>query len=144
MSFAHGQDVFRLTVPSDPQSLAVVRAVVEAAGKFAGHDEKSRYEVVLAVHEACSNVIRHAHALKLQLPITLECRVSNEGLEFRLQDEGAPFDFEAVPELDPSEIRKGGRGVFLIRRYFDEVSCRARPEGGNELRMFKRSRPSSE
>jgi anti-sigma regulatory factor (Ser/Thr protein kinase) len=144
MSLAHEPVDYALTVPSDPQALTVVRAMVEAVCKLAGYDKHVCYEVVVAVHEACSNVIRHAHCGKLELPISLECRVSMAGIEFRLRDEGPPFDFAGVPDLDPAEIRRGGRGVFLIRRLLDDVSCRPRPEGGNELRMFKRARRPSE
>ena len=63
--------------------------------------------------------------------------MTNAGLEFRLIDQGRQFDLDAVPEFDPTELRRGGRGVFLIRRYMDEVSSLKLPDGGNELRMVR-------
>jgi anti-sigma regulatory factor (Ser/Thr protein kinase) len=93
---------------------------------------------VLAVHEACSNVILHAHGGRRELVLSVACRPGPEGLEIRLRDSGLPFDFGAVPEFDPAEARAGGRGVFLIRRLMDEVASTVAPEGGNELRMVKR------
>jgi len=112
--------------------------MIDAVCKLAGFDDQTRYEIVLAINEACSNVIAHAYRGERQHPITLECSVSAEGLDVRIRDEGHQFDFDGIPELDPTELRAGGRGVFLMRRYLDDVSCTARPEGGNELRMFKR------
>lgn len=143
MGFAHNQSGYTLTVPGDPRSLSVVRGMMDAVCKLAGFDEQTRYEIVLAVHEACSNVITHAYGSEGQLPITLECSVSDAGLEVRLRDEGRQFDIDAVPELDPTEVRSGGRGVFLIRRFLDDVSSAVSVDGGNELRMFKRTARSA-
>ena len=42
-----------------------------------------------------------------------------------------------MPELDPTEIRAGGRGVYLIRRLMDKVTVAQLSDGGNELRMLK-------
>jgi anti-sigma regulatory factor (Ser/Thr protein kinase) len=141
MNVPRPQDCFTLIVPSDPQSLSVVRVVVEALSELAGHDEQARYEAVLAVNEACSNIINHAHGSQRERPLILEGRVSADGLEIRLRDEGSQFDLATVPDLDPTELRKGGRGVYLIRRMMDEVSCVPGPQG-NELRMLKRARTS--
>ena len=58
-------------------------------------------------------------------------------------DEGAPFDLDAVPYLDPAELRLGGRGVFLMRTLMDELSCQPREQRGNTLRMVKRLGPKS-
>ena len=43
-----------------------------------------------------------------------------------------------MPHLDPAEVRIGGRGVFLMRKLMDELSCQPRGERGNTLRMVKR------
>jgi anti-sigma regulatory factor (Ser/Thr protein kinase) len=44
----------------------------------------------------------------------------------------------AVPPLDPSEVRVGGRGIFLMRSLMDELSIQPRQGRGNVLRMVKR------
>jgi len=38
-------------------------------------------------------------------------RVPPDGIEVRLTDDGEPFDLGTVPELDPGELRIGGRGI---------------------------------
>jgi serine/threonine-protein kinase RsbW len=143
MSVECNQTGYTLIVPADPRSLSVVRGMVDAICKLADFDDQTRYEIVTAVNEACSNVITHAYSGERQLPITLECFISEEGLEVRLRDEGRQFDFDAVPELDPTEVRSGGRGVFLIRRYLDDITSAASADGGNELRMFRRAARSA-
>lgn len=128
-----------LAVPGDPQMLSLVRALVDLAGRRAGLDDAARYEVVVAVNEACSNVIEHAHGGDRSLTMTVECRVTEDGLQVVLRDRGAPYDFLSEPELDPTEVRQGGRGVFLIRRFFDALEWSPVDGGGNELRMLKRA-----
>lgn len=132
-----------LTVPGDVHLLGVVRRAVEAVAELAGLSEKEVYDVVLAVNEACANVIQHGYNARPGQCLTLACRPTSRGLEVRLRDQGKPFEFEAVPELPPDELREGGRGVFLIRQLMDEVSSTTAPETGNELRLFKRRNPRS-
>ena len=59
----------------------------------------------------------------------------------RLLDDGEPFNVTSVPHLDPSEVRVGGRGVFLIRRLVDEMVSEPRHPRGNVLRLVKYFRP---
>jgi anti-sigma regulatory factor (Ser/Thr protein kinase) len=126
-----------LTVPGDVRLLGVVRHAVEAVAELAGLSQKEVYDVVLAVNEACANVIQHGYGGRPGQCLTLACRPTPRGLELRLRDRGQPFEFEAAPDLPPDELREGGRGVFLIRKLMDEVSSSTAPETGNELRMFK-------
>jgi serine/threonine-protein kinase RsbW len=127
-----------LTFPSDLRFLGVARAFVEAVCTTGGLSRTATDAVVLATNEATSNVIRHAHHDHPGAQVQIVCRLCAEGIEVCLRDEGEPFDLDAVPHLNPAEIRLGGRGVFLMRRLMDELTCEARGEGGNVLRMVKR------
>jgi anti-sigma regulatory factor (Ser/Thr protein kinase) len=127
-----------LTISSDLGLLALARAFVEAACEAAGCDEKTTHAIVMAVDEATNNVMRHAHRNHPEKSIEIQCLSGPDGFEVRLLDEGEPFDIAAVPHLDPSELRVGGRGVFLMRALMDELSCQPRGARGNTLRMVKR------
>jgi serine/threonine-protein kinase RsbW len=131
-------DWITLTVPADTRLLGVVRRAVEAVAQMAGFSHKAVYETVLAVSEACANVIEHGYESQPGRSLTICCRALERGLEVRLRDQGKPFDFDAVPHLPPDALREGGRGVFLIRKLMDEVSS-STAETGNELRLFKKS-----
>jgi anti-sigma regulatory factor (Ser/Thr protein kinase) len=72
----------------------------------------------------------------------MTCDPRADGLEVCLHDQGQCLDFDVLPELDPLETRKGGRGILLIRRLLDRVTCEHPPEGGNVLRMFKSAQPA--
>jgi serine/threonine-protein kinase RsbW len=127
-----------LTIASDLRLLALARAFVEGACRYAGLDESTTNAIVLAADEATNNVIRHAHQGRPDALLHLECLFDADRFEVRLHDVGEPFDINAVPRLDPAELRVGGRGVFLMRAIMDELSCERRGPTGNTLRMLKR------
>lgn len=130
-----------LTIASDLRLLALVRAFLEGVCRVAGCDDRTTDAVVMATDEAVNNVMRHAHRGHPEAAIHIQCFLHADRIEVRLLDEGAPFDLAAVPYLDPSELRIGGRGVFLMRTLMDELSCQPRGEHGNTLRMVKRRLP---
>ena len=129
-----------LTVPSEARYLVVVRSFVEAACQIVGLEAKATQALSLAVHEAAANVMRHAHRGRPELRLRLECHLRPHGIEVHLHDQGEPFDPAAAPHLDPSELRPGGRGIFLMRALVDELVCSPGPGGGNVLKLVKRRR----
>ena len=130
--------LWSMTLPSDARMLTTVRSFVETICNLAGLSEDVASAVVLATHEAAHNIIRHAHGGDARTQLQIQCTLGPNRMEVRLLDEGEPFDLESVPSLDPSELRVGGRGIFLMRSLMDEVSCQPRPGRGNSLCMVKR------
>src|SRR5262249_49185508 len=126
--------------PSDLRMLSVVRAFIEAVCQTEDMDANTVHNIVLAAGEAVTNIIRHAHREKPEASVQISCRLDGEFVEILLRDEGDPFDLEAVPYMDPGELRVGGRGVFLMRALMDELSCQPLETRGNALRMVKRWR----
>jgi serine/threonine-protein kinase RsbW len=130
-----------LTVASRLTELTRVRLFVEAICRRGGLDTQTTASIVLAVHEAAANIIRHAHRGQADLPLHIHCAWLPDGFEVRLEDVGQPFDINAIPEIDPTEVREGGRGVYLMRVLMDELDTLPRADGGNTLRMVKRCQP---
>src|SRR5262249_2981435 len=118
--------------------LSLARAFIEAVCHAGRLDADSTNAIVLALHEAISNVIRHAHRGQPDALLQIDCYLRPDRVEIHVLDEGAPFDLAAVPRLDPAEVRLGGRGVFLMRTLMDELTCQPRGGRGNILRMVKR------
>jgi anti-sigma regulatory factor (Ser/Thr protein kinase) len=101
-------------------------------------DRTTIQAVVLATGEAVTNIVRHAHRDRPDTPFQIECRVGPDTVEITLIDQGAPFDLTRVPHLNPSELRCGGRGVYLMRVLMDEIRCEPLGDHGNRLRLVKR------
>jgi serine/threonine-protein kinase RsbW len=129
-----------LDVPSDLAVMPMVRQFIESASRLANLDQESIDAIVLAVNEATTNVIRHAHQCRTEIQVHLECKLLIDGIVVTVIDQGDPFDITAVPDLDPAEERVGGRGVFLMRTLLDELVCVPLESGGNQLRMVRRRR----
>ncbi|MHB1425268.1 MAG: ATP-binding protein [Gemmataceae bacterium] len=128
---------WNLTIPSDLRLLPLVRAFLDSACQVAGCDACTTNAVVMAADEAVNNIMRHAHRGRPDATLQIQCVPHADRIEVLLLDEGAPFDLAAVPHLNPAELRIGGRGVFLMRKLMDELSCQPRGEHGNKLRMVK-------
>jgi serine/threonine-protein kinase RsbW len=123
--------------------LSVTRAFVEAACQVANLEKPQLHAVVLAAGEAFTNAVRHAHPSRPDAQIQIQCWLHVGALEVHVHDEGQPFDLDAIPHVNPGELRIGGRGVYLMRTLMDELSCLHRPKGGKTLRMVKYRQPLS-
>jgi anti-sigma regulatory factor (Ser/Thr protein kinase) len=137
------QLVAELRLPALPDRLALVRGCVREAAKLAGCDEATVENLVLAVNEACMNVIQHGYGFAPNQEMLLRMRQEQEqergALIFELFDHAQAVIVEEVKPRPLDEIRPGGLGVHLIRTIMDEVSFVEPPPGfGNLLRMVKR------
>jgi serine/threonine-protein kinase RsbW len=132
---------FTLTVPSEPRMLSVARTFVEAVCHAHQLERPLVHALVLVTGEAFTNIVRHAHRDVPHAQMEIRLQIFPEAVALTFQDQGAPFDLSTVPQLDPGELRIGGRGIFLMRTLMDELTCQPRPDqNGNTLRMVKRLR----
>ncbi|MFQ3664370.1 MAG: ATP-binding protein [Chloroflexaceae bacterium] len=88
------------------------------------------YEVQLATHEVCTNIINHAYRSFDQGRIFIEIILDIEErlLQMDLYDTGASFDLASVPIPDLDQVRVHGYGLFLIRQLMDTVTYTAAPD----------------
>ena len=120
--------------------LPLARQFVESVGRIFACDECAIESLQLATHEALQNIIRHAHCQRGDAQLEIHVFPRHDGLELHLLDDGEPFDVDAVPYMEPGELRIGGRGVYLIRRLVDEMVREPRQPRGNILKLVKHFR----
>lgn len=121
-----------------PEVLAGVRKRVSKALARADVDAELRYQLVLAVDEACTNIIRHAYGGPCEGRIALALSREGPELRFELRDFAPCVDPARVRPRDLSECRPGGLGVALIDSLMDDWRLEPMPEGcGNRLLMRK-------
>lgn len=129
------------TFPGRFSSLEKISVFVKKAAEKAGLDELQVYYVELAVDEACSNIIEHAYGGENIGTISLQLKVTAEGLSITIRDHGKTFNPESIPSVnirEPLEKRSpGGAGIFLMRKIMDEVRYSFGPRG-NTLTMVKK------
>ena len=133
--------VLALRIAASVDQLRRIREAVREAVESCGCNAECAADIVMAVDEACQNVIRHAYCDDPGGAIELEIERCGEDLVISLRDFAPEVDPEEVKPRDLDEIRPGGLGTHLIREMVDSADF-IRPEsgGGNLLRMVKRIR----
>jgi anti-sigma regulatory factor (Ser/Thr protein kinase) len=129
--------VIEIRIASDPRLLIVVRATVGKFCDLMGCSRRERRKIVLAVDEACANIIKHTYKGDQSKTIDILCNGDKERLEFVLRDCGPPADVKSIHPRDISEVRPGGLGTHFIRSIMNEVDYGFEEGGGNVLRMVK-------
>ena len=131
------------TFPGRFKSLVRISEFVSQFVEEAGLDETATYTVLVAVDEACTNIIEHAYGGEGRGDIQCACDVKEDTLTIILRDRGDPFDPASVPEPDFNvplkELKFRGVGLVLMQKIMDEIEFTSTPDGENILTMIKRS-----
>jgi|SRR5580700_8825104 serine/threonine-protein kinase RsbW len=103
-----------------------------------GGANKNEDEIETAVHEAVVNAIVHGNRENPEKRVYIICRCSMNGeVVISVRDEGAGFDYRAVP--DPTGAQRllliHGRGLHIMKALMDEVWFE---ENGTVVLMRKR------
>jgi anti-sigma regulatory factor (Ser/Thr protein kinase) len=131
--------VLALRFSSDPRRLKVVRARVTEAAESCGCGTKLTSELVIAINEACMNIMQHAYKGDCSREIVLEILNNGDELEFKLTDFAEPVDATQIASRDLDEVRPGGLGTYFMQQLMDECAYGHLDEGkGNFLRMKKK------
>lgn len=126
-----------LRVPAEASQLHALRALAQAAATAAGFSPRDVEDLVLAVNEACMNVIQHGYRGRTGT-LELSAVLIEDGIEFRVRDTASPVTLEDWRPRALDELRPGGLGVHFIRAIMDEIDYLPVPDGrGNQLRMKK-------
>lgn len=134
-----GDRVAELRIASRPECLRLVRAVVSEAGSANGCGGDCISQMIMAVDEACQNIIRHAYGGDTGGDIVVDIRREGDHIAIHLLDFAAPVDVSKVKPRDLDEVKPGGLGTHFIQQCMDEYEFVTPPDGaGNCLRLVKK------
>lgn len=124
-----------------PKTLCDIRAdITRVAGDLGCHADLIQ-DVVLAVDEACQNIIRHAYKGG-EGDLVLHVEREDDLLVIRLMDFAPPVEVAKIKPRSLDDVRPGGLGTHLMRSIMDRVDFLPPPAGiGNLLQMVKRISP---
>ena len=120
----------KLTVPSDPKYLSLVREVVFRllTGHHVAKDIIPR--LVLCVDEACSNIIKYSYFDCKDQPIEMGFLLAEDLFEVTIRDFGKQCDSIDIKPRPIDEVKPGGLGTHFINEIMDDVEyCTNRPKG---------------
>lgn len=123
---------------SCPSQMSAVRAHIRESVMACGFDDDTVGQLVLAVDEACTNIIRYAYEGKTDEKIEIDITTGDEMWEVRLRDYGKKADPACLKGRELHEVRPGGLGLFFIQQAFDEMHFDHTPEAGTCLILRKR------
>ena len=125
---------FSVRLPTDAHSVPLVRGLLRQALEYLDVVEDGVEEIVLALTEACANVVQHAgdHE-EYQVDVAIDdlmCRIS-------VLDFGDGFDPEAAQEAARTAVT-GGRGLLLMHALVDRLDFVQDPDGRHRVTLEKR------
>lgn len=134
-----GDRIGHMRIAARPDCLRLVRELVNQAGIQCGCGEGCISEMVMAVDEACQNIIRHAYRGDSGGEIIVDIRRQEACIAVHLLDFAAPVDVSKIKPRPLDEVKPGGLGTHFIQQCMDEYGFVAPPDGfGNCLRLIKR------
>ncbi len=133
-----GKIILELRTDARPERLKQIRDAVRQAAFDAGCSENCAEEVVIAVNEACMNVMEHGYALEPDGEMILQLSIDKGVLVTWLGDKCAPIDTANLKSRPLEDVRPGGLGVHFMRECMDDITFLTPPAGlGNLLQMTK-------
>jgi len=127
-----------MEIKSDLQELAGVREFTRAACEKALLEGDAITDVILAVNEALTNIVRHAFDPDEDEKINIEFDALMDKVVVRLRHCGRPFRPVQVTLPRVDSYQEGGYGLHIIKESLDKVSYIQESRGRNCVCMEKR------
>ncbi|MBD1833985.1 anti-sigma regulatory factor [Trichocoleus sp. FACHB-90] len=128
-----------LHVPSDLKFLTIVESwllgclEVELTDSVDWPRQSNRLR--LALVEAYSNVVRHAHRDQPNLPVLIRLELKDRDIALEIWDHGQGFDLSTYLPPNPDDKQESGYGWLIMNRLMDRVEYRLQVNGRNCLKL---------
>lgn len=133
-------ELVALTVPSHPKFLYIVRNVVYPLAVSSGFSKQEARKIVLAVDEACSNIIKYAYAGDATKTISITVTNETDHISVRLIDLGRKVDAAKIAPRELDDVRPGGLGTHFMGAVFDTVVYDTGQDHGTVLTLLKKKK----
>ena len=131
----------KLIVKSRTENLSLIRDFVNVAASEAGITSDVVENIILAVDEACTNIIRHAYKSFPDGDLIIKLKFSQSKFMISIIDYGKSFAPETIPEPDLQKYYRqrkvGGLGMYLMKTLVDDVKYVSIPGKYNEVLLSK-------
>ena len=137
-------DTDTLHVTATTDHLSEIRDFIRARVSNIGFSDFEENNIVLAVDEACANLIQHAYQNDPGQSIDVRVVVSDAEVRVEISDRAAPFDpgSAILPDMRAyfAERRHHGLGILLMTRVMDDIRYQPGRNGSqaNTLVLTKR------
>jgi len=130
-----------LTVKSTTDNLVLVREFTRRAAIESGLPDDFTEKIILAVDEACTNIIKHAYKFSPDGDIFISLSIDSSKFVISITDNGNHFNPSLIPDPDIKQYHKqkkvGGLGMFLMKKLMDEVRYSTITGNKNKVELVK-------
>jgi len=121
-----------IEISSSLNNITEVESLIDKVCEDLNLNEDNYGNILIAVTEAVNNAIIHGNESQDVKLVKVGVDKAEEGVVFTIEDEGAGFDFDNLPDpTAPENIEKpDGRGIFLMKNLSDGVEF---DQGGSKV-----------
>lgn len=131
--------MLELRFNSDPKKLRMVRERVQEIAEEFGCSKKLISDLVIAINEACMNIMQHAYKGEKSGEILLEIQKASGEVQVLLTDFAEPIDPGGIQPRDLEDVKPGGLGTYFIQEIMDDCTYgHLDNKAGNYLKMRKK------
>jgi serine/threonine-protein kinase RsbW len=131
----------KMEIKSRTENLASIRDFIKTAASEAGFSKEAIDNIILAVDEACTNIIKHAYKYSPEGRIVITLKPGKKSFTIEIIDYGKSFEPDLVPNPDLQKYvnqgRVGGLGMYLMKTLMDEVKYQSVPGKFNQVSLSK-------
>jgi anti-sigma regulatory factor (Ser/Thr protein kinase)/DNA-binding XRE family transcriptional regulator len=135
------KDVLEITLPNQLKYLSVLASLITEAGRVHHIDRRNMEDILLAVDETCTNIIKYAYDVGSLAYFTVRLTFDPGMIQIEFRDNGKPFNPLDATLPNRDRIREGedpgGLGIFLIQKLMDRTEYRYGVDTGNCLTLVK-------
>ncbi len=116
-------DQFEVLIPSDFEAGQAVIERMMAMIDDAGFPPRDMFGIRLSVDEAVVNAIKHGNQMSPDKTVRIDFQLTERGVRIEIEDQGAGFRPEEVPDptSDENIERPNGRGLMLMREFMTRI-----------------------
>jgi serine/threonine-protein kinase RsbW len=131
----------KISINSSTKNLKEVRTFIEASAKKYLSDMNVINQIILAVDEACTNIIKHTYKFNENHTIDIENYLKNNQFVVKISYDGDEFDpnKRTLPDMKEyfAKYKVGGLGIPLMKKFMDKIEYIHSINDFNELTLIK-------
>jgi serine/threonine-protein kinase RsbW len=135
------ENTHKISISSSTKNLKQVRNFIEESAKKYLTDLNIINQIILAVDEACTNIIKHTYKFDENHLIYIEYFLENKQFIVKISYNGDEFDpnKRSLPDMKEyfAKYKVGGLGIPLMKKFMDKIEYMHSLNDFNELTLIK-------
>ncbi|MDR2771492.1 MAG: ATP-binding protein [Clostridiales Family XIII bacterium] len=129
-------DILKFMIPGKPEYVRTVRLAISSLAGGAGFDIEAVEDIMMAVSEACSNLVCHGVCTR-DASYEVSCEMFGDRIVIRVENSPDGCEESARAEQRPVSFHEGGIGLNIIKALMDEVDVLSDAGRGMRIQMIK-------